>query len=103
MTEAAVDVITKLKIDIDLKPPTLYSVVYFNDETTSFEFVARSLIDIFGFSLDAALALTKMISEKGQGVAANGLAKELASHLRDLVIMRAQAEGFPLDVQIEEE
>jgi ATP-dependent Clp protease adapter protein ClpS len=101
MTESAVEVITKVKVDV--KPPTSYSVIYFNDETTTFEFVAHSLIEVFSYSLDAALAMTKTISEKGSGAAASGLSKELASHLRDLVVYKARSLNYPLVVEIEED
>lgn len=102
-TKSDVAVITKVKINTNLKPPARYSVIYFNDEKTSAEFVTRSLMEVFGYSLEAAIALTKQVDEQGSGAAASGLTKELASHLRDLVKVKAEAEGFPLVVEITEE
>lgn len=103
MTETAVDVITKVTINTDLKLPTQYEVVYFNDNKTTSLFVAQSLIDVFGFTVLDAMNLTQKIDREGQGVAAAGLAKELASHLRDVVTMKAREENFPLVVEIREE
>jgi ATP-dependent Clp protease adapter protein ClpS len=103
MTETDVEVVTKVKIDTDIKPPTRYSVVYLNDDKTSANFVAQSLIDVFGYSIDEALAKTKEIDEHGSGEVTSGLARELATHLRDVVIMRARTENFPLVVEIKEE
>jgi|ERR1035441_6746850 ATP-dependent Clp protease adapter protein ClpS len=103
MTGAQCEIVTKVKINTDLKPPARYSVVYFNDEKTSAAFVVQSLVEVFGYSVDAAIALTKQVDEKGSGVAASGLNKELASHLRDLVKSKAEAEGYPLVVEIKED
>ena len=103
MSETSCDVITKVKIDTTLKPPTLYSVIYFNDETTSVVFVVQSLIDVFGYSMEAAIEMAQKIDEQGSGNAASGLPKELANHLRDLVIVQARSENFPLVVTTKED
>ena len=103
MTNTACDVITKIKINTDLKLPTLFSVILLNDDVTRAEFVVRVLMEVFGHSYDAALAITTNVDEKGYGSAASGLTKELASHLCNLVIMKARAEGFPLVAEIKQD
>ena len=97
------DVLERVKVNTTLQPPELYSVVYFNDEKTTADFVVRSLMDVFGMSLEDAMTLTGLIDSIGSGAAASGLSKELASHLKDLVLVRAQAEGFPLVVEVRED
>jgi ATP-dependent Clp protease adapter protein ClpS len=103
MAHANCEVVTKVKINTDVKPPARFSVVYHNDNKTTATFVVQSLIDVFGLSYESALSLTSQIDKDGFGVAASGLAKQLASHLCDLVIMKARNEGFPLVVDIKEE
>jgi ATP-dependent Clp protease adaptor protein ClpS len=103
MPELAAEVITKVKINTDLTPPKLYSVVYFNDDKTSSFFVAKSLMEVFGYSPDKAIELTSKIDKEGSAAVISGLTKEIALHLRDLVIMKARAENFPLVVEIKEE
>lgn len=105
MSQTACSVITetKVKVNENIKPPSKYSVIYFNDNVTSAIFVAQSLIDIFGFSVENAAMLTEKIDKEGSGLAANGLTKELATHLKDTVIIKARAENFPLKVEIKEE
>jgi ATP-dependent Clp protease adaptor protein ClpS len=101
MTETAV--ITKVKINTDLKRPLRYSVIMFNDNVTTVEFVVQTLMEVFGHSYEAAIETATRIHEQGQGAVASGLAKELASHLRDLVIVKARAESYPLTTEIKED
>jgi len=99
----ACDILTKVKVETDLKRPPRYSVVLFNDEVTSAEFVVRVIMEVFGHPYDAAAAITSRIDSVGQGEVVNSLTKELASHLRDLVIVKARAESFPLVAEIKED
>ena len=103
MSETKCDVITKVKINTDLKLPPLYSVILINDETTSLIFVIRVIMEVFGHSYEAALSIATNIDEVGFGSVASGLTKELSSHLRDLVISKARAEFFPLVAEIRED
>lgn len=103
MTKSACEVITKTKIDTDLKQPTRYSVILFNDEVTSAEFVVRTIMEVFGHSYDAAIVITSRIDSDGSGEVISGLTKELASHLKNLVIVKARAESFPLVAEIKED
>ena len=103
MTDTAIEITTKIKINTDLKPPAKYSLIYINDDKTSMDFVIFSLMEVFGYGLDAAMHLTKTVHEQGSGIVKSGLSKEIAAHLRNLVISKARAENFPLDVKIEED
>jgi ATP-dependent Clp protease adaptor protein ClpS len=103
MTDTACDVITKVKINTDLKLPSLYSVILFNDNVTSAEFVVRAIMEVFGHSYESAIEITSKIDSQGSGEVVGGLTKELATHLRDLVITKARVESFPLVAEIKEE
>jgi ATP-dependent Clp protease adaptor protein ClpS len=103
MTDTACDVITKVKVNTDLKRPPHYSVVFYNDETTSAEFVVRVIMEVFGHSYEAAVAITSRVDSEGSGEVVSGLSKELATHLKNLVIAKARAESFPLVAEIKED
>ena len=103
MTNSAIKVTTKVKINTDIKPPTSYSILYINDYKTSMDFVVISLVEVFGYGLDAAMNITRQVHEQGSGVVKSGVSKELATHLRNIVLARAHAENFPLVVEIKEE
>ena len=94
---------TKVKINQDLELPKLFSVILFNDNVTTHEFVVITLVEVFGLSLEPALELTKSIHENGSGIAASGVTEELASHLCNIVRTRAALENFPLKVEVRAE
>lgn len=103
MTDTTCEVITKVKINTDLKRPPRYSVILFNDEVTSADFVVRIIMEVFSLSYEAAVTIMKKIDSQGSGAVVSGLSKELASHLKDLVIVKARAESFPLVAEIKED
>ena len=95
----SVEVLEKTNIKIDVKPPQLYCVIYHNDEQTPAVFVAETLVRIFDYEVETALAMTETISSQGKGVIVSGITKELANHLKDLVLVDAQMNGHPLKVE----
>jgi len=95
-----VNTLKKVKINIDVKEPTLYQVVYYNDEITPAVFVAETLIQIFNYEIEDAVALTTVINDSGSGIAVSGISKELATHLKDLVLVSAQVAKYPLKVEV---
>ncbi|VVC06112.1 ATP-dependent Clp protease adapter protein ClpS [uncultured archaeon] len=103
MSDAGCEVVTKVKIRTDIKEPPKFSVVLLNDNATSVDFVIQLLMDVFSYGFDEAAALTMQIDQQGSGVAASGLSKELATHLRDLCFVKAEAAQFPLQTEIREE
>ena len=96
------EVVTKIKPKLDLQEPSLYRVVYLNDELTSFEFVIESLMTIFDHDEDSAIAVAGAIHEKGSAVAAV-LIHELAEQKGLEVTTLARNNGFPLRVKIEQD
>lgn len=53
----------------NLKPPSLFQVILFNDDVTTQEFVVTLLMTVFAKSQSDAYTTMLAIHEKGQGVA----------------------------------
>jgi ATP-dependent Clp protease adaptor protein ClpS len=95
---------TKITIKPNFKvvEPPLYKIIYINDDHTSMEFVVSSLIDHFNYNNDTAINITQTIHEEGSATVAV-LPYEIAEQLGIEVTVEARAQGFPLQVKIEEE
>ena len=100
MSDTAVQ--ERVKTRIVVAPPTKCSVVFVNDNVTTVSFVVQSLCEVFHYSLPAAYQFAQTVDTTGEGVAATGLSREIAEHLRDLVVIRARAGNWPL-VEVREE
>lgn len=98
----ATDTIVKAKIQpkIDVKEPSLYRVIYINDETTTMEFVIESMVTVFDIERDRAEHLTMEIHEKGSAVVCV-LPYEIAEQKGIEVTLLARSNGFPLQVKLE--
>ncbi len=92
----------KIKPDLDLAEPSMYRIVYLNDESTTMEFVVASLVKYFSYTPDTALNITTDIHEHGSAVVAV-LPYEIAEQKGIEVVLDARANGFPLQVKIEPE
>jgi ATP-dependent Clp protease adaptor protein ClpS len=84
----------------DVKPPSLYNVIYVNDNTTTMEFVVETLMAVFGHSEASSEALTMKIHEDGSAVVAT-LPYEIAEQKGVEVTLLARNSGFPLAVKLE--
>lgn len=91
----------KIKTQENLAPPSLYSVIYMNDEVTTVDFVIESLISVFNHSTESAAELTSKVHEEGSAVVAV-LPYELAEQKGVEVTMLARNNGFPLLVRLEQ-
>lgn len=98
------DTITKNKIAVNLavKEPKLFRVIYFNDEVTSFEFVIGSLIEVFNYDVVSAQDIAEEVHIYGKKVVAT-LPYEVAEQKTIEVLSLAQLHGFPLIVKVEPE
>ena len=90
----------KIKPKLDLPPPTLFKVIYMNDETTTMEFVVMSLVEVFDHSPEAAAEICEKIHVDGSAVVAV-LPYELAEQKGVEVTMLARNNGFPLLIRLE--
>lgn len=86
--------------EVILKPPSLYAVVFLNDDFTHVGFVIAMLMAYFQKSEQEAAIITQHIHEKGKGVA--GIyTHDVATTKMIMVCEIAQQEGFPLKLIVE--
>lgn len=78
-----------------------YNVLFLNDDKTSFEFVIIALMSIFNKGGEEAESVTMSIHNTGKGIAGTYPFEE-ASAKQMATIQFARANGFPLQVQLEE-
>ena len=88
------------KIDLNIKRPNMYKVIFNNDEVTPAEFVANLLMAIFHHSEERAVEITQEVHLHGRGCA--GIYTfEVAEQKGIEVTVSARAQGFPLQVKVE--
>ena len=100
MAEATPEIQEKIQVREDLKEPSLFRVIYLNDEKTTMQFVVESLIEHFDYNPATAERITMDIHEEGSATVAV-LPYELAEQKGIEVTVCARAEGFPLQVKLE--
>lgn len=86
--------------NLTLKEPSMYKVVYINDDVTTMEFVIESLVTVFDHTVDTASEITQSIHVNGSGVAAI-LPYEMAEQKGIEVTQLARSNGFPLVIKLE--
>lgn len=96
------DIIVKPRIQTrtNVQPPSLFNVIYINDNVTTMEFVVESLKNIFHHSEETALQLTHRIHEEGSSVVST-LPYEIAEQKGVEATLLARNNGFPLNVKLE--
>ncbi len=83
------------KPETQFQKPSMYNVIYLNDDYTTMDFVIWSLMKFFNKSEDEAKIITKKIHEEGRGIA--GLySKEIAETKIYEVENTARFNEFPL-------
>lgn len=96
--------ITKAKIapNLGLKEPSMYKVIYMNDDVTTVDFVVMTLIDFFDHTAETAAEMTEKIHNEGSAVVAI-LPYEIAEQKGVEVTHVARTKGYPLVVKLESE
>jgi ATP-dependent Clp protease adaptor protein ClpS len=95
------DVDTSTVTKIEIKTPSMWKVLIFNDDFTTMEFVVQVLTQIFNKSEEEATALMLTVHE--QGKATVGLyTKEVAQTKVALTTRAAETYGHPLLTVAEE-
>jgi ATP-dependent Clp protease adaptor protein ClpS len=96
------DIVVKPKIQIktNVQPPSLFNVIYLNDNVTTMEFVVESLKNIFHHSEKTAHEITVKIHEEGSSVVST-LPYEIAEQKGVEATLLARNNGFPLNVKLE--
>ena len=70
MTNADPNTRIKVTVDNKLKEPSLFKLIYVNDNETAMEFVIKTLMEIFHYKAETAESITVDIHEKGSAVVA---------------------------------
>jgi ATP-dependent Clp protease adaptor protein ClpS len=93
---------TEEKIAVSLQPPGLWKVIFLNDDSTPMEFVIELLTGIFKHTETSAKEVTLEVHNTGSGVA--GIySHEIAEQLGIEATKSARGNGFPLQINIEQE
>jgi len=90
------------KVTISLQPPSLWKVVFHNDDQTPMEFVIEVLTTIFRHSAEHAKEITLEIHNTGSAIA-GVYTHEIAEQRGIDTVNAARNNGFPLRVTIEME
>jgi ATP-dependent Clp protease adaptor protein ClpS len=90
----------KIAPKTNISEPSLYNVIYINDNQTTMEFVVESLKAVFNYNDEAATNITMKIHEDGSAVVAT-LPYEMAEQKGIEVTLLARNNGFPLNVKLE--
>jgi len=98
MSQAETVVATRTKNAV--KEPSLYRVIYLNDNTTTMEFVVDTLIEFFGYTEETAAQITVDIHDAGSAIVAV-LPFEIAEQKGNEVTISARSQNYPLQVKLE--
>src|SRR6266446_5270386 len=88
------------KDEIKAKRPSMWNIVFYNDDYTPIDFVEFALKTVFHISTLDALALTLAIHTKGKGIAGT-YTFEVAEQKQSEVLLMAKVEEHPLRVEVE--
>lgn len=94
--------LTQNQTSTTLKEPSLYNVIYINDDVTSVEFVIDTLTEVFNYNVDTAQKITNDIHINGSAVVAV-LPFEIAEQKGIEVTVSARESNYPLMVKLEPE
>ena len=102
MSTADTKVKTETRTKVTNYEPSMWKVIFHNDEVTPMQFVTQILIEIFNKTEDQAVNLCKSIHEKGKGVVAvypYDIAETKSVEATEV----ARSNSYPLKVSIEQE
>ncbi len=90
------------KTKVSLQPPKMWKVIFLNDDQTPMEFVMELLTEVFKHTEDDARNITLEIHNEGSavvGIFTHEIAEQRGIECTHL----ARSNGFPLQINIEEE
>jgi len=94
-----IDIQTLTKEKTKLDEPSLYDVIFLNDNITTQEFVIRVLKQIFNKSQEQADTIMKKIHNDGQGIVGSYV-HEVAEQKGIETTLLARQEGMPLQIKV---
>ena len=86
--------------EVKTKRPSMWNIVFYNDDYTPMDFVEFVLKKVFHISTLDALALTLVVHTKGKGIAGT-YTFEVAEQKQCEVLLMARIEEHPLRVEVE--
>jgi ATP-dependent Clp protease adaptor protein ClpS len=86
--------------EVKTKPPSMWNIVFYNDDYTSMDFVMFVLTRVFRKSTEDALALTLAVHTRGKGIAGT-YTFEVAVQKQSEVLLMAKVEEHPLRIEVE--
>jgi len=86
----------------EVKRPSMYKVIFHNDDYTPWNFVAGVLVAFFDKTQEQAIAVTNAVHEQGKGLA-GVYTKDIAYSKIEKGMTAAKEFGFPLRIEAEEE
>jgi ATP-dependent Clp protease adaptor protein ClpS len=99
---ASTDIQLEEKIKIKVSEPKNWKVILLNDDSTPMEFVISLLIEIFKHTHETAQGIMFQVHETGSGIA--GIYSfEIAEAKAVEATNLARANGYPLQIKLEEE
>lgn len=101
-TEFQEEVREETREEVEIKRPSLWRVVFHNDNTTTMEFVIFLLIRVFYKKNTEAVEIMLTVHEKGKAIV-GVFTHEIAENKMHICLRTAKEHGFPLAVTIEEE
>jgi ATP-dependent Clp protease adaptor protein ClpS len=88
------------KDEVKAKRPSMWNIVFYNDDYTPMDFVEFVLKTVFHISILDALALTLAVHTKGKGIAGT-YTFEVAEQKQCEVLLMAKVGEHPLRVEVE--
>ena len=88
------------KDEVKTKRPSMWNIVFYNDDYTPMDFVVFVLTGIFYRSTEDALALTLAVHTQGRGIAGT-YTFEVAQEKQCEVLLMAKIEEHPLRAEVE--
>src|SRR3984893_15125176 len=89
------------KEEVKAKRPSIWNIVFYNDDYASIDFVIFVLTKVFHRSTEDALALTLVVHTQGKGIAGT-YTFEVAEQKQCEVLLMAKIEEHPLRVEVEQ-
>jgi ATP-dependent Clp protease adaptor protein ClpS len=96
------DTAVEESVIVTLQPPSLWKVVFLNDDSTPMELVIDILTDVFKHTESSAKQVTLEIHETGSGIA-GVYSFEIAEQKGIEATTMARQQGSPLRIQVDPE
>lgn len=94
------DIKIKQKINLDIKEPPNFKIIYLNDDVTTVEFVVYTLTDILDYNEIGASEKATEIHQNGSAVVAE-YPYEIAEQKGTEIVLIARKNGYPLNLKLE--